>query len=238
MSFPAKLLHLLLARHEAGARPVQVMPLELVTDNGAVLRARVLELAAGQPAAARDWLADGVVWVSSLVDRIVSAPIEPAGAVAEPYALWAIQARPGLVPPCVHPAVRVVARLEDASTLKLFILNLGHTLLADAWRRGAAPPLVREALEAPAGAAMREALEAEVIPGFAAHGREAEARAYLATTLERFANPFLDHRLSDIAENHAPKVERRVRAFLDWARAGGDGAPKPRLDAVAARAAA
>ena len=42
------------------------------------------------------------------LDRIVSEPIEPVGAVAEPYALWAIEAQPGLVAPTAHPAIRIV----------------------------------------------------------------------------------------------------------------------------------
>ena len=53
---------------------------------------RVLDLAAGPPLAFLDWLDRDVVCVSSLVDRIVSGPSEPAGVVAEPYRLWAIEA--------------------------------------------------------------------------------------------------------------------------------------------------
>lgn len=92
MSYPAKLMHLLLARFEGNPSPVQVMPLDLVTDNGAVLKRRVLDLAAGPPQAFLDWLDRDVVCVSSLVDSIVSGPSEPAGVVAEPYRLWAIEA--------------------------------------------------------------------------------------------------------------------------------------------------
>jgi len=62
-----------------------------------------------------------------------------------------------------------------------------------------------------------------------------EARAYVATTLDRFLNPFLDHRIADIAQNHAAKIERRIAAFLDWID-GVPGAPAtPLLDAVAGR---
>ena len=87
MSYAAKLRHLLLARFERNPSPVRVMPLELVTDNGVVLKRRVLDIASGRPQAFLDWLDRDVVWVSSLGDRIVSEPIEPAGAVAEPYGL-------------------------------------------------------------------------------------------------------------------------------------------------------
>lgn len=236
MSYPAKLMHLLLARFEAGGEPLQVMPLELVARNGDVLKARVLDLADARPPGFREWLGRDVVWANSLVDRIVSEPIEPAGAVAEPYGLWAIQSQVDLVAPCRHEAVRVVGDLEPVEALKLYILNLGHTAMADAWRRGDVPPLVREAMTGREGARLVELLEGEVIPGFAAAGLETEARTYIATTLERLANPFLDHRLSDIAQNHEEKVGRRVGGFLAWARAKGDRSAKPRLDALAALA--
>jgi tagaturonate reductase len=214
---------------------MQVMPLELITDNGVVLKSRVLALAQGRPQPFRDWLEHVVIWANSLVDRIVSEPIEPAGAVAEPYSLWAIEAQDRLVVPCRHEAVRVVERLEPVAALKLYILNLGHTVMADAWLGGGAPALVREAVAGEQGAMLRNLYETEIIPGFAAAGMEAEARAYVATTLERFANPFLDHRFADIAENHEEKIRRRARAFLDWARKNGDSAPKPSLEALAAR---
>ncbi|QDL94375.1 mannitol dehydrogenase family protein (plasmid) [Paroceanicella profunda] len=240
MSFPAKLCHLLAARFAAGAEPLIVMPMELVPENGRVLRARVLEIAAANAAspALTDWIGQQVIWASSLVDRIVSEPLEPAGAVAEPYALWAIEAAPGLSAPCVHPCVQLVPDLEEIERLKLHILNLGHTSLVDMWqRRGAeAGAVVRDFIAIPEVRAELDAIFAEeVIPGFAAAGRGAQAEAYLATTLERFANPFLDHRISDIAQNHAQKVARRITAFVDWAAANGGPAGMPRLAAITAR---
>ncbi|HHW32715.1 MAG TPA: mannitol dehydrogenase family protein [Paracoccus solventivorans] len=237
MSFPAKLAHLLAARFHAGARPLQVMPLELVPENGRVLRARVLEILRGNgmPAAVADWVA-GLGFANSLVDRIVSEPLEPAGAVAEPYALWAIEAAPGIIAPCNHPAVQMVPDLEEIERLKLHILNLGHTALVDFWRRSGARPgaLVRELMDAPEGAALLALYDAEVIPGFAQKGREPQARAYLAATLDRLRNPFLDHRIEDIAQNHTQKAERRIAAFLDWIGPGGPATPQ--LHAIVERA--
>lgn len=237
MSFPAKLTHLLRHRFRNGARPVQVMPAELITRNGAVLRDRVRDLA-GDDAAFRNWLTTQVTWVNSLVDRIVSEPIEPAGAVAEPYALWAIEDQPGLTLPCTHPAIRVFADLDEPASLKLFLLNLPHTVMADDWIAAGRPEgrLVRH-LMADEGArrTLARLYAQELIPAFIAAGTGDLARAYAAQTMERFANPFLDHRLSDIAGNHAEKIQRRCLAFLDWAAARGDRGEKPRLKALAAR---
>lgn len=232
MSWPAKLTHLLRARHRAGGGAVQVMPTELVAQNGQALRARVLDLARALDRSFADWIEARVTFVNSLVDRIVSAPLEPAGAVAEPYALWAIQDCPGLILPVIHPAVQVVSDLGPIERRKLYILNLGHSWMVSQWLTRGGASFVRELLADPAWRAALESLYAEeVLPVFAAAGDDS-APAYVATTLDRFANPFLDHRLSDIAQNHPEKLERRIGAFLNWARDLGQEGRQPRLRAA------
>ncbi|MFV0359593.1 mannitol dehydrogenase family protein [Tropicimonas sp.] len=236
MSYPAKLQLLLRARFAAGGEPLAILPTELIERNGDVLKARVLELAGQDDPAYAAWLRDNVIWANSLVDRIVSEPIEPAGAVAEPYALWAIEAAPGVVPPCQHPAIRLVETLESAEALKLFILNLGHTYMTDNWLKNPqGTESVRDYLAI--DTVRRDLLdlyEKEVIPGFEAAGAGDEARVYAATTLDRFGNPFLFHRLADIAGNHEQKIARRIGAFLGWSRANGGTQETPRLSAIVA----
>lgn len=232
MSYPAKLTQLLAARFNAGGAPIQIMPTELVARNGDVLRARVLDLARPLSTDLAAWIATHVTFVNSLVDRIVSAPIEPAGAVAEPYALWAIEACPGLIEVCRHPAVQVVKSLQPIERRKLYILNLGHTWMVSQWLTKGGASYVRELLADPTWRAALESLYSnEVLPVFAAAGDET-AKAYVAATLDRFANPYLDHRLSDIAQNHAEKLERRVQAFLNWADDLRLGGQQPRLRAI------
>lgn len=238
MSYPAKLTHLLRQRHIAGGQPLTVMPTELMPRNGDVLRARVLELAQALDPKLSDWISAQVVFANSIVDRIVSEPLDPAGAVAEPYALWAIEDQPGLTLPCQHPCIQVVADLSRIERLKLHILNLGHSYLVSQWLKagGAGSPLVREVMADPAARADLGGLyNDEVLPVFSAAGYEGAA-AYVATTLDRFANPFLDHRLADIAQNHAEKLHRRIGAFLAWSAELGCTAPQPRLQQALAQA--
>ena len=238
-SFPAKLAKLLLARHRAGAKPITLFPCELTPGNGQVLRGVVLDVLDRwqAPATSRRWIGDECVWVNSLVDRIVSEPLEPLGAVAEPYALWAIEDQPGLELPCRHPSIVVAADLKPYERLKLFILNLGHTYLAELWSNdGGAPTLkVREAV---ADTAMRTKLDAlyeeEVLPVFAAIGMADEADAYLKTVVERFSNPFLNHRLSEILINHEAKKARRFGGLIELAKASGARIKLPRLKAALA----
>ena len=240
-SFPAKLLVLLRDRFLAGAEAVTIYPCELVVDNGTVLRELIVNLARQWrlDAAFITYLETGCVWINSLVDRIVSEPIEPIGAVAEPYALWAIEAQPDMVLPCSHPQLVVTASLREYEQRKLFLLNLGHTYLAQLWLERGSPAsmTVRQAMQ---DGAMLAALEAvwqdEVLPVFAAMGvREGEAAtAYLEQVKERFNNPFLAHRLADIAQNHGEKIRRRMAPVVALAQQLGAGLAQPQLRAMTA----
>jgi tagaturonate reductase len=238
-SFVGKLVALLHHRWQAEGGPLTVLPCELINGNGELLKQAVLTLAEENDAetAFLTFIRNYVLFANTLVDRIVSEPIEPIGAVAEPYALWAIEAQPGLALPFTHPCVVLTPDLEPYERLKLHILNLGHTVLADIWRCEARPAdeTVRALLS---DAAIRERLlsiyRQEVVPGFAARGLGIEAEAYVAVTLERFENPFLDHRVADIAQNHAVKVERRIAAFLDWVGKAGTPVDAPMLRSLVA----
>jgi tagaturonate reductase len=238
-SFPAKLTKLLYARFAAGRPGPTLFPCELVEGNGDKLKALAIDVAAiwELPDAFRRWLSDDCMWVNSLVDRIVSAPLEPAGAVAEPYSLWAVENRPGLTMPCRHPSVVVTDDLKRYERLKLFILNLGHTYLAELWSRrgGAANETVRALLADPATLAeLNDLYDHEVLPVFDGLGMGEEARAYRASVIERFRNPFLDHRLADIFTNHAAKKRRRFGGLAALAEQHGIAVAQPRLKAALA----
>lgn len=238
-SFPAKLAKLLLARHRAGAAPITLFPCELTPGNGQALRTTVLEVLDRwkAPARAQRWIGDDCIWVNSLVDRIVSQPLEPLGAVAEPYALWAIEDQPGLDVPCSHRDIVVTNDLKRYERLKLFILNLGHTYLAEIWRRraGLSAMTVREAMadEAVRGE-LDDLYDREVLPVFAGIGMDEEARAYRDTVIDRFRNPFLDHRLAEIFTNHIAKKQRRFGGLIKLAEANDLRISQPRLRAALA----
>ena len=81
-------------------------------------------------------------------------------------------------------------------------------------------------------AALDNLYEEEVLPAFAAVGMEAEACAYRATVVDRFRNPFLDHRLADIFVNHRAKKLRRFGGLIELAKASGARLAQPRLKAA------
>jgi tagaturonate reductase len=138
--------------------------------------------------------------------------------------------------PCIHPAIVLTDDLQHFERLKLFLLNLGHTFLAERWMRDARPAdeTVYRAMNDPV---LRAALETvwceEVLPVFEALGKRDDALAYVAQLRERLLNPFLEHRLADIAQNHAQKKQRRIAPLLELAvlltRTKGVRLEQPRL---------
>ncbi|HEY0820710.1 MAG TPA: mannitol dehydrogenase family protein, partial [Rhizobacter sp.] len=237
-SFPAKLLVLLHERWKL--RPeaaLSIYPCELVARNGEVLHGVVSQLARelAAPPAFIAWLGQHCRWANSLVDRIVSEAIVPVGAVAEPYALWAVERQPGLVLPCTHEAVVLTDDLARHERLKLLLLNLGHTFLAERWLQ-AGKPAGMTVLQAMRDEPLRAELEAlwaeEVLPVFDALGEREQALGYLEALRDRLLNPFLAHRLADIAQNHEQKKQRRFAPAVALAREHGLSIRQPRLHAA------
>ncbi|WP_018151018.1 hypothetical protein [Leeia oryzae] len=222
-SFPARLLLLLWYRFLQGGAPITLYPCELISRNGDVLKGVLLQLASqwSLPADFQDYLKNDCIWVNSLVDRIVSEAIKPVGAVAEPYALWAIERTPGMVLPCLHPQVIVTDELASYERLKLLFLNLGHSCMVETWQSMAdrAPDMtVHEAMQTDGIVrTLRAVWQEEVLPVFDAMGQGEQARMYMQSVEERFGNPFLRHRLADIAQNHAEKKRRRFQPLMDLA---------------------
>ena len=94
---------------------------------------------------------------------------------------------------------------------------------------------VREAMgDGSMRAELDDLYEKEVLPIFSGIGMEAEARAYRDTVIDRFRNPFLDHRLAEIFTNHQAKKERRFGGLIALAEANELRVSQPRLRAALA----
>jgi tagaturonate reductase len=234
-SFPAKLLTLLYSRWRERAHDgVSIFPCELVANNGDTLRDIVLGLATqwSLSDAFVDYLRNRCIWANSLVDRIVSEPIDPVGAVAEPYALWAIERHAGMTLPCTHENIVLTDDLQSHERLKLFLLNLGHSWLAEQWlaeQRSLSETVLDAMNDTRTRAEVEAVWQEEVLPVFEALGMGARAEEYLASVRERFGNPYLDHRLADIAQNHIAKVKRRALPLIELANTLPLQIEQPRL---------
>ena len=226
--FPAKLARLLWERYQTGLPGYIIFPCELIADNGGTLRDCVLRHARdwGLEAGFFRWLEEENAFCSTLVDRIVTGySPEQAGAVAEatgledklldvaePFAQWIIEA-----PEWVQgefPAeqaglpVRFVADHRPYRERKVRILNGGHTVLTPAALLSG-HTLVRTCM---ADRGLRNFLDGalfqEIIPTLSLP--RAECEDFALAVEERFDNPYVDHRLVDIALNSVSKWRARV----------------------------
>ena len=75
----------------------------------------------------------------------------------------------------------------------------------------------------------------EVLPVFATMGMRVQAEDYLASVRDRFSNPYLDHRIADIAQNHVAKVKRRVLPLIELADSLSMSNAQPRLRGLLAK---
>jgi tagaturonate reductase len=217
-AFPAKLLLALKARFEAGRSGVTVLPCELFENNADLLLSRLLQLAEAWRFSTRltDWLQTECSWRNALVDRIVagrptSPPVCPDDelmVVAEPFAFWAIEQKDSQGSLFQHDAILPTPDVRPYFLRKVRILNAAHTaLLCKALPRGL--KTVREAILDPEIYDwINLLLYEEIVPVL--RGRVEGAEEFVRQTLERFQNPFLEHKLSDIASYHESKVKIRL----------------------------
>jgi tagaturonate reductase len=217
-SFPAKLLLVLKERYETGQPGVTILPCELFEHNADLLRGLLLQLADswGMTRGFAEWMRSECVWHNTLVDRIVSAqpaehPLLAKDAlltVAEPFAFWAIETKTGEGGPFRHWAIKTTTDVMPYFLRKVRILNAAHTaLVTKAVPRGFTT--VRDAVNDPDIAAwLDRLLFEEIVPVL--RGRVEGPEEFARQTLERFRNPFLVHKISDILSYHDAKVEIRL----------------------------
>ncbi|WP_437971344.1 tagaturonate reductase [Sorangium sp. So ce260] len=244
-SFPGKLTQLLRRRYEtfSGDRNsgIIVMPCELIESNGATLKSIVLDLAERWYGDARfnAWIEGANRFVDTLVDRIVSGFSEDERSllraetgfddellvVAEPYHLLAIKGAAELerILPFRRAALNAVWAddLSPYRLLKIRLLNGSHTFMAMC---GLSLGL-ENVLGCMNHMTLRRALEAlhslETLPCMPLQRSESEA--YLANTLDRFTNPFLDHRLASISLSSVSKWRARLLPpLLDYVALRGE----------------
>jgi tagaturonate reductase len=228
------------ARARAGLPGLTILPCELIEANGRTLRHLVLADARrrGLEPAVMKHIDGANIWAVTLVDRITTAAApgdeaahsDPLAVVVEPYAAWVVEAPSGARLPD-HPAVQRTSDVQPFALRKIRILNGAHTALV-ARTRGLPVTLVREAMDRPDVASwLEELLREEVLPALGE--RILDGVGFVNVVLERFRNPFQDHRLEDIAVGHAEKLAvRLLPTYHD--HIARFGRPPPRLGAVLA----
>ncbi|MGN1414702.1 MAG: tagaturonate reductase [Anaerovoracaceae bacterium] len=235
-SFPGKLTQLLYERFRWFAgdpqKGVILLPVELIEQNGDVLKDCVLRLARkwDLPSEFLQWLETACIFSNTLVDRIVSGfPGSDAESffqklgytdqlltVAEPFGLWVIEAdssvRQEIFPDCESVPVLFTENQKPYKERKVRILNGAHTSFAMlAWLCGM--DYVREAMhDASVGEFIHRVLFREVIPSLSMP--ESELVDFAKAVLERFENPFVNHALLSISLNSVSKWRTRCLPSL------------------------
>lgn len=228
-TLPGKLTALLHARFHADKPPLVLLPCELISRNAEKLcelvtrQAEIWDLGRSFS----HYVTDHCVWANNLVDCIISNLLaddpllaeNPLTIMAEPYALLAIdqQSLKGAsvsdLPLLQHPAVQLVEDLEPYYLRKVRVLNGVHTAMVAKFL-GSELETVQAVLADAAGRRWtRDLLYGEILPTLL--GRVSGAVQFVDDTLDRFANPFLAHRLSDISLNHQQKVPVRLVPTAD-----------------------
>jgi tagaturonate reductase len=235
-SFPAKLTQFLYVRfrHFAGAtdKGCIVLPCELIEYNGTQLQQFVLQYATLwelEPEFAA-WIEAHNVFCNTLVDRIVTGfPPQNSAEVAqqivyddrllvegEQYHSWIIEAPDWIQSelPFDKTAlnVKIIADSAPYRELKVRILNGAHTaMVAPGYMLGLTT--VRESIDHPdLGQFIHELLFEEIIP--ALNAPELNPEQFAQDVLNRFYNPFIQHRLLSIALNSIPKFKARLLPSL------------------------
>ena len=229
--FPGKLTQWLFHRfqHFEGAKDKGLifLPCELIEQNGQELKHCILKYSKhwNLDASFESWIEGHNTFCNTLVDRIV--PGAPANAAdiwsetgwedreivtAEPYLLWAIEAPEQVKRELPFDQTRHnVVFTDDLNrfrTLKVRLLNGAHTAMVPVGLTNGIQT-VREFVEHPEWSAwLAKLLQKEIAPTLPFDHQDIQD--YIVAILDRFRNPYIHHKLSDIALNSTSKFRVRL----------------------------
>jgi tagaturonate reductase len=253
-SFPGKLLAFLYRRYQifkgATEAGMVVLPTELIVDNGTKLKAICLELAR-----INDLEKDFITWLEqandfcdTLVDRIVPGALRPHDKrntaeylgyeddlmiMSEVYSLWAIETKSERTKDILSFAkaddgIVVTENIEKFRDLKLRLLNGAHTFSCGlALLSGF--ETVKEAMEnAFFERYINDLMVTEITPTLTGTNiKEEEAYRFSRSVLDRFRNPYIEHRWESIATNYSSKMMmRNIPTLLEWYQRNPNKVPK------------
>ena len=236
-TFPAKVAEVITARCKAGLPGLIFIPCELIEQNGKKLKECTLKYI--DDADVREYVEKECIFCSTLVDRIVAGyPRNEAEtyweklgvkdnllACCEPFFFFVIEAPAQVAEelPATKAGINVVF-VDDQTlyrTRKVRFLNGAHTASVLGAHMAGFTFVDEMVRDEKFGAFLRKVLFEEVMPTVPLP--EAEKQEYAASVLERFANPYANHRLLSIALNSTSKWKVRVLpSLLDYLKIKGE----------------
>lgn len=227
-TFPGRLTMFLKARYDTGLNGFLILPCELIDKNGDTLKQYVLNYAKDWNYGEKfiSWVNEENIFMNTLVDRIVTGyPRDTAkefeeklGCIdnlldtTEMFHLWVIEGDKKYASELPFDKIGLNVIWTDDVTpykkRKVRILNGAHTMLS--------APSMLMGMET-----VLQCMENETISSFVRKGvfeeiiptidmSENELVKFANDTIERFKNPFIHHRLSDITLNSVSKFKVRV----------------------------
>lgn len=224
-AYPAKLCQFLYKRYQAGLGGLILLPCELIDDNGDHLKKCVLQYADlwGLEDGFKQWLESENDFCSTLVDRIVTGyPGDEAAELtrqigyedklidtAEIFHLWVIGGCHEDELPFRKAGFNVVWTddVHPYKKRKVRILNGGHTAMVPCAHLLGLSTVGECMQDEMVSAFLRKCIFEEIIPAI---GDTEDNRTFGAAVMERFSNPFIQHRLLSIALNSVSKFRVRV----------------------------
>ena len=227
-SFPGKLTVFLNERYKLGLPGFIILSCELIDHNGDELKRCVNEYIKqwGLGADFEKWVNEENIFCSTLVDRIVTGyPREEAASICEElgyqdnlidtgevFGFWVIEGPQSIKDEFpVEKAGLPILVVDDHMPYKqrkVRILNGAHTsMVLAAYLAGKS--IVRECMEDDViRNYMTESIFDEIIPTLDLP--KDELTEFADSVIDRFNNPYIDHRLTDIALNSTAKWKARV----------------------------
>ncbi len=226
-------------RRDAGIGGLTLLSCDNLADNGRVLGRLMREYLDHHDPSLIQWFEAECTCPSTMVDRIVPATtdtdraelaeqiglVDEAAVMTEAFSQWVIEDRfAGPRPRWEAVGAEIVSDVRPYETAKLRMLNGAHSALAYIGLRQG-HTFVHQAIGDPAIRPLIERLmREEAAPTIlTAPGQDLEQ--YASALLERFANPALKHRLSQIAMDGSQKIPQRWLETLAANRQNGRDCP-------------
>ena len=235
-TYPGKLTKFLFERAEhfgyAMDKGLVILPVELIDDNGIMLKKCVKALAKKWALGERfeQWLDEACVFTSTLVDRIVTGyPREEAAAIceslgyedrlldtAEPFGLWVIESAKDIskelpLPDCGLPVI-FTDNQKPYKQRKVRILNGAHTSFVPMAFQCGYDDVLSSMNDPDLAKFMYDTIHEEVIPTLSLP--KADLLAFADAVSERFGNPYIKHLLLSICLNSISKWQARCLPSL------------------------
>jgi len=241
-SFPGKLLALLVERWKFfegdTTKGWVILPTELIPDNGKLLKEILLDLSKINQLsdAFIEWLITANDFCNTLVDRIVPGKPNEKDLSAlelklgysdnllissEPFALWAIETNKAetkekLSFALIDDRVVIAPSIVKYRELKLRLLNGTHTFCCAVALLAGFETVIEAMSDTDFKKFIENLLYQELVPSVVSDIISyEEATRFADNVLERFANPFIQHKWSSISMNFEEKMKMRNTYLID-----------------------